>query len=285
LKSFRLGGGEFEHNAATVILPLRPVSADLAEHQPLVFHLEKASIVDARGRFLAAVAQVEPEVLRSLGGAPLVALNELDASPNFFIFEWSLVEVSQSLRMLRSALLEWSRRWNLNETWCLDWAVQTLSWWRLRPCDEQTEWHYDPLSGNPLPEAFQIPTFELRLRAWDPKAMARADFETQVQCIIKRALAKYLDEVVEIADMSGLVRTPERRDLEAFYWLARRQLKGESPADIARGSDIDGCWSSDGTTKSERRTRDASRAVTVQRVKKAISRLAKFIGLTLASKI
>ena len=58
MKSFRLGNGEFEHKAATVKFPPRPESPDL-EYPPFVFQLEKTSVVDARGRFLAAVAHLQ----------------------------------------------------------------------------------------------------------------------------------------------------------------------------------------------------------------------------------
>ncbi len=77
----------------------------------------------------------------------------------------------------------------------------------------------------------------------------------------------------------GSFGRPNGEDPEVFYRLARYQVKRESPVDIARGSDIDGCWSSDGITGSERKTLSHKRVVSIQRVRKAISRLATFIGL------
>ena len=281
-KSFRLGGGEFEYKSQVIVSPLESSESDRLEPPQLVLQVEQASIQEGRKAFLTAAGHVEPALLDSLSQRPLEAFVRSVKDPNLMIFDWRQVEVTRSFRELRGAVLEWSSRWKLTGRWCLESIVQTLSWWHLRPFElAQKTWHHEELTSQPFP----VPRPELKLRPWDPTLLTRSDYEDEVRSIIDRQIARYLDEVEERARAAGLIKTPERREPEHFYWLARYQIKGERPAEIAEGRDLGGCWSRIGSSSEEEAALARDRAAKVQAVKKAIARLAKFISLTPRSKL
>jgi hypothetical protein len=280
-QSFRLGGGEFEYKRDDVVIPRESSGSDLPEPPQIVLQLEQASIQEGRQVFLTAAGQVEPALLYSLSQRPLQAYVKSVKDPNLMIFDWRQVEVTRSFRELRTTVLEWSWRWKLTDRWCLEWIVQTLGWWRLRPSEPQKAWFHDDLTGKPFP----APLLRPKLRPWDPTSLTRADYEAQTMSIVERQLAIYCDDVEKRARVADLTRTPERRELEHFYWLARYQVKGEGPAEIAEGRDLGGCWSSTGSSCEEKAAITRDRAAKVEAVKKAITRLAKFIGLTPRSKL
>jgi hypothetical protein len=101
----------------------------------------------------------------------------------------------------------------------------------------------------------------LDLGKWNSVEQPRKDFEVQTRNWFEFALQQYCDGVEAQAISAGLSRTPEKRSIDHFYWLARVQVKSERPADIWRYNPA--------------RSRGSRRAV-----EKAISDLAKFIGLT-----
>src|SRR5580704_13400002 len=110
-RSFRLGGGEFEYKPEVIVISRKSSESDLPEPPWLVLQLEQASIQDGRRVFLTAAGQVEPALLRSLSQRPLEALAKSVRDPNLMIFDWRQVEVTRSFRELRTAVLDWSRRW------------------------------------------------------------------------------------------------------------------------------------------------------------------------------
>jgi hypothetical protein len=288
-RQYRYGGGEFEPPAAVVETPSPiPLWPESPQFGPYVLQLERPSILKARSMFLGALQGAEPDVLSSLreNVFPTLdslvngeAINKNAALFTPFIFEWRQVELTKSLRVLRAALLEWSRNWNLTDTWCLEWAVQTLSWWSQRRFEEHDDWYHEDLSGVPSPK-FQFRDFEMKCH-WDVGSELKADFVARTITEFEQNLARYIRDSKAFAKAHGFVPAPALRELEHFFWLARYQVSGETAKDIARGRDIGGCWSSDGSTAKEQRKIGAEREAATQRVKKGLSRLANFIGLTL----
>lgn len=64
-----------------------------------------------QARFLAAVAQLNPEVLQSLKD----------------------LSNAQNRPPARRALKQWARRWSLTADWLIDWSAHTIRWQREEP--------------------------------------------------------------------------------------------------------------------------------------------------------
>jgi hypothetical protein len=122
---------------------------------------------------------------------------------------------------LRRALLRWARRWHLCDNWCLDWALEQLHTW---PPDDPPSYSLD-IAG-----VLTSPTEPPRLPAYRPQLQTRAWYLDSTQ----KLLEKYCTEVERVMGDAGLKPTPVKRIDQHFEWLARYQIKGESPADIWR---------------------------------------------------
>jgi len=143
------------------------------------------------------------------------------------------------------ALLKWGETWNLSDAWCLDWACAELA---LRWAEKRGLWpprdraqalaaslalgDIKLVSGPPLiPEALRF-----EADGWEIEREDRRSFEARVTKQFRGALKAYGDENEQRAERAGLLRTPERRNKDHFFWLARHQVRGEKFADIARNT-------------------------------------------------
>lgn len=214
-----------------------------------------ASVQIARRLFLVVVSEIEPQVLQSLRSGPYAVLGESGRAARV-LFDWSLVEQVTELGPLRQSLKQWGGRWLLIDRWCLEAALQTISYWHIVP-NSQGWFHQGFGAGKADTE-----NLSLDLGRWDSLEQPRKDFEVQTRKLFEFALQQYCEGVEAQAIEAGLSRTPEKRSIDHFYWLARVHVKCEKPADIWRYNAA--------------RSGGSRRAV-----EKAVSDLAKFIGLTL----
>jgi hypothetical protein len=79
---------------------------------------------------------------------------------------------------------------------------------------------------------------------------------------VAEALEHYCDRVEADALAAGLKRSPKKREIEHFDWLARYQIKGESFASVAQNASY--------RFKGGRQT-----------VRKAVAELAEYLSLRL----
>jgi hypothetical protein len=169
---------------------------------------------------------------------------------------------------VRSGLEKWARRWNLCESWCLVWAIQTMIHWRFATFDPATtppQWHY-PWGK----ESVEVPALEIYFGDWQFATQHRAGFEAFARQLFERRLKQYCVQVERLA--TGFQLTPEKRQPEHFAWLARAAVKGERPADI---------WKSLGPpgVRAGKRTLATRGGLIRRAVEKAISDTASQIGL------
>jgi hypothetical protein len=228
-KTFRLGG-EFEREA-----------------------LPRDSVDDARHRFMKACVKVEPNVLKSLLNDETWAemLTGADAPEP--------VKADQALR-------NWGKKWNLSDPWCLDWAQNQvrLRWAKERgmlPKNRKEALAMAIATGNAKLVAgppLQLEPLMFPPQVWEFERETRRRFETRVIGEFRRALTAYCDAMEKRAESEGLLRTPERRNEDHFFWLARNRIKGQKFVDIAL----------------------LSEGLRPKQVQVAAKRLADFIGLT-----
>lgn len=247
---FRLGGGEFERSGEKVQLTYkdgRATAVTVSAQSPSVEH--------ARILFLNAVAKVEPAVIETLLTGPYRALPAASRRATL-VQDWRHVEEVVELRPLRSSLKEWASRWHLEDNWCLELALQTICMWDLNPSSRGA--FHSATGGKQLDTARLAPD----LGSWNPTRESRAEFQANAKVQFELILDQYCDAVETQAIRAGLKRTREKRSFAHFYWLARFQVHGETPAHI---------WRFDPA-----RHQGSRRAV-----EKAIKDLARLIELTL----
>jgi hypothetical protein len=197
----------------------------------------------ARLRFLAAVSDAAPGVLKHLAGAPLVAARSAWNERNAPSPDW--LELYASSEPLRDALLSWARRWHLSDTWCLDAAVLTLGTWITDESScEQRSWYLQP-NGDESDRfgaeelSFQIPGSPKETRPrlepgsfhFDPR------LETRDQAVLRaRAIAyeleAFIDRTIERAEQAGLQSSRATAPPEHFEWLVAYQVLGRTWAKV-----------------------------------------------------
>jgi len=214
-----------------------------------------------RRLFFDALAQVEPELLRSLIAGPYqVALGSgIDLSTKT---PSSRDQLTTALTEVRKAARAWCTRWRLVDSWCLDFAYDTVLFWVRQPehkdrwAEETSEWVHQHSFPRFHELKFDFGGWSMVLQTWN-------DFEASARASFEKCLTEYRKEAELAATLGGLVRTKTKRRTEHFLWLARRVLKQQRPSEMAR----------------------FSANVTADSVRKATTRLAKEIGLTLPAAV
>jgi hypothetical protein len=158
-----------------------------------------------RRRFLERAAIIEPQLLETLRA---VAAND------------------------ERELASWARRWRLTDPWCVVLARDTIRWWASQPDSRGWEFQTQGISIGSFP--FPIQPLTLDEFYYDPTYRRRGDFKRYVLDKVDEALKHYCDQVETDALAAGLIRSPKKRDIEHFDWLARYQVRGESFASIAQ---------------------------------------------------
>jgi hypothetical protein len=155
----------------------------------------------------------------------------------------------------------------LPDQWCLDWASQTIGWWRQNPLN--ISWFHDALvyQGD-----VGVPPFHFHYTAlpwnrfcetWEEykkyvKSIANAALEIHLEghnpapdvsgCGLQEAIRRkaeaaelrilgYREKVEGLTEQRDLEPTPIKREVAHFYWLAGYQVLGWSAARIADALD------------------------------------------------
>ncbi len=214
-KSSRLGGGEFQHTRGFNAARQEP---GLTEDGPKKDRLEKEAL------FLNAVFLREPEARASLERIS-------DALPKS-------IEAGETPPRPEEEVRDWCRRWNLNAPWCQEAAEQLISqWWlELQPGGER--FSSDALRSRSSSEERATQVFRDPLNIdfgfWATTQQIRKEFEEQCESVLNRELKTFCDRIEQQAPAAGMERTPEKREFDHFYWLARRVVHGESASYMKR---------------------------------------------------
>ena len=231
--------------------------------------------VQGRHLFLEAVANVEPEVLRSLRQSvfPFCRQALAEDSENYMkerrrgaFSGWQ----SPIWEEFELALQAWARSWRLTDHWILEAAKHTAHTWDyVEQLGDEPEpgWLYGRYSYA-HPENAQL---LVEARGWEPSDETRQKAEERLRREAKRQIKQHLDRVETHALNLGYKPLPPHRSREPgvtkpkiprhYRWLAEYQVKRMTQEKIADASSV------------------ASRTVGL-----AIAKLAPEIGLTLRSR-
>lgn len=215
-KSNRLGGGEFQHIRGFNAVGHQP---GLAHDGPTKERLEKEA------RFLHAVFEAEPEARASLEEIA----NSLP----------KLLEGNELPPVPEQLVREWCSRWNLNAAWCLDVARQFVWVFWLQARKDGHRFSFEALRNRASAEEaaaqpFRDQHLSIDFGSWPLTQRTRKEFEGECEGIFKRKLEMFCDRIEQQAEAAGMERTPEKREFDHFYWLARRTVLGESAAHMKR---------------------------------------------------
>ena len=177
-------------------------------------------------------------------------------------------EVLQSLRKLcessppdTSALMKWSRRWNLACDWMVEWARHTINWQRTGPSGHWGQFYHPRWSlrsryeraPETINESIHRRLREVNFGGWigDPttKSAVRKEIVGKVQQIIDDSFDQTESDVrnaglFENSRRRGRGRTkiskaPERTRNEIFLWLAGYQTCGWSRGQLAEAVGVE----------------------------------------------
>jgi hypothetical protein len=192
-KPFRLGVGEFEDPGGEVRDPITG-----SVHSMLPYSVQRAQEL-----FLDAVAEVTPDVFRSLYEGPGRHL--------------------RNRKKLQDSLQRWAERWHLTDHWCLN-----MAWDCLFPLDGVL--CVPPSMGVSIVRIMLTDDFSFSHHNWSPTEQTKTEFERDIRHRFGIALKDYCDKIERKAIADGLHRTSStvKRDSMQFYWLAGFQVLGWS---------------------------------------------------------
>ena len=160
------------------------------------------------------------------------------------------------LAYLRQSMEAWSKQWNLTDSWCIEWALNTLTWWRYRIDDAAHScppWYWweeeNPLRHLP-PFVDSYSGFEIRPLCFDPRLQTPDQYRRDVNSLFEAEATRYRDQLqthlkdyLLNAEREMLAKdVPPPRELRAeehFDWLAGYQVKGWSEERISQAENKD----------------------------------------------
>ena len=163
----------------------------------------------ARQLFFSYFEQLAPE-----------AMKELEAlTPGQGVTLGSLIEDIEA----------WANKYNLNEKWIIERALNSLFMWKEQP---ETTGHFcgQVVSLGAPPT---IETFYFRAEEWKPEQQAWSEYEKYLEKCYQTMKAQYREQKESEAEKQGLQKAPEVRNKEHFAWLVRYQVKGWNYREIA----------------------------------------------------
>jgi hypothetical protein len=165
----------------------------------------------------ASFALVEPERMQRLLdiGASISVPDRPWNNPN---------ELARVLDPVRVPVREWCSSVGLNQDWCYASALVAVVAVAMK--DNRAF-----LQGlTPLIEK----TSQVRARSqrvlvsnfgdWDVTMMTRQEFTKRATAQFAEEVSKYTKEIENEAQAAGLVKTPERRNIDTYFWLAGYQV-------------------------------------------------------------
>lgn len=135
-----------------------------------------------------------------------------------------------SLELARKTLEPWVLQHNLGDSWSIDWIIDQKLLHRHAvergAVGITVKMWVAPAPLRPIP-------FAIQFDSWRPDEEGRSAYERRIQECFRRTLARYLDEVEQLATAAGYVRMTDRPQIdEHLKWLVRYQVKGQKPAEI-----------------------------------------------------
>lgn len=220
---------------------------------------ETASVHEARERFFQAVNRVEPRVSNDLMGEPLALYRPIYREriarhsterwlgwgfamlwgwlPGWNHFEYATdAHDPPSHVQLRELLLKWSKRWRLQDAWCLESAVETLAMMSASDDDPpQTPLYYLGTRMIELPFAEDETAFSFHSHGWEPTLEGWGLAAQRITDKFNRELQAYRKHVENLARDEGLVQTrgTRIRKGDPLEWLARYVVGWETSEEIA----------------------------------------------------
>ena len=252
---------------------------------------EDANVHAARALFFQAVHRIEPRVARELMDKPLALYRPIfeaglagipeDQRPEWRAFDtflhWdTIVSASErdpkELHELRNLLLKWSRKWRLQDDWCLEAAAETLADFSAAgDAAELQPLHYlgTPMIERPFTDCDL--RFEFSSRGWSPTLTSWKEAEALMDERYQDAKQAYRERIEALCRERGLqpVRGTRVRTGDHFEWVARFQVGRE-------------LWTEIADDETERLYADGKPGVTGDAVAEAVREKADLLDLTLA---
>jgi hypothetical protein len=200
----------------------------------------------ARKLFLDAVNEEFPRVLEDLSKNVLplfrpfwervVPEDKRMVSYLYFDQSWSsLYEKDEAEAAIRDAVQCWGNESRLFDEWCLDIAIETMSYWCT--CPPSMSGGFSWFVGGEMIE-MRLSANEVRFafehRGWNPQMGWWRDVSANIEAAFKEQMVAYRQRVIDLATQRGLVPTtrkrPGHKDQEDraadrhFRWLAQFQV-------------------------------------------------------------
>lgn len=128
---------------------------------------------------------------------------------------------------LRDELIKWAERYNINCSWILETAIETMRYWyQLSPyvgSEIYEEWQYRGVVFWGL----DLPLFEFPEKfKWDIAFETEKQFKEKVQAKFNEYLNKYIEKCKMEAQEKNYTKGIEKRQVEHFEWFVLYQIKG-----------------------------------------------------------
>jgi hypothetical protein len=128
---------------------------------------------------------------------------------------------------LKDELIKWAERYNINCSWILETAIETMGhWYRLSPYVGNKiyeEWQYRGVVFWGL----DLPLFEFPEKfKWDIAFETEKQFKEKVRTKFNEYLNKYIEKCRIKAQEMNYTKSIEKRQVEHFEWFVLYQIKG-----------------------------------------------------------
>ncbi len=138
------------------------------------------------------------------------------------------------LAALHTSVLEWARRWHLEDEWCFEVAQRTMDrWYESESAKAHLALDLNAAVWSPLLTDDER-AFELGFVGWDPSIERREEAEARARITFEMAMKQAFDAAQAASEEQGLRATPVKRQPQHFQWLARYQVQEWNRPQIAR---------------------------------------------------
>jgi hypothetical protein len=132
----------------------------------------------------------------------------------------------RAIAEFRLRLMEWSRRYNVDEEWCRESAFETLDLWFHKPCPcKEKLWYWDDLTLLHPEVLRETRQFIFKFETLYPFRTSRKEFENHIREAFESKLKDYLKAADSSARDHGGLPTMREIKLEHFRWLVMHQVK------------------------------------------------------------
>src|SRR5580704_10963074 len=215
-KRERLGRGEFQFSGGFNVNRMDP---GLNHDAP------KMERVHREARFFEAVFSAEPAVMEMLESIERELPEGLEGN--------SLTPIAQA------RVAEWCSRFNLNAPWCREVGEQMVlaMWLESREggeCYSEDALRKTTAAQELAAQPFQEHRLAIEFGFWPITRMTRSEFRDECGRVLEVKFKEFCDHIEKLAISDGMERTPEKREMDHFLWLARYQVKGQNATEIKK---------------------------------------------------